>query len=434
MFSGGCASRSKRWSSWVCNMNPTTAILHYSAPPVVGGVEAVMDAHAHIFLQMGFPTTIIAGQGSPDALPSGCELALIPLLDTQHPDILAASAALEEGIVPEDFSALRQQLVQALAPLTSSFDNLIIHNVLTKHFNLPLTAAIIDLLDGGVISNCIAWHHDFTWTSPRSRSKVHAGYPWDLLRTYRPDVTHVTISEQRQKELAGLYHCDAEEIRVIYNGVDPREMFGLTNEGWELAQRLDLLAADVVMLMPVRVTRAKNIEYALDVVAALKEEGVAVKLLVTGPPDPHDEKSMAYFRSLQQMRDDLGLRAEMSFVFESGPDPEKPYLISLDVVADLYRISDIMFMPSLQEGFGMPVVEAGLLGLPVVASDTVPAAGEIGGEDVLLFTLDQPPQTLAKQLTPWLEADKRLRLARRMRQGFTWEAIFRNDIEPLLYG
>ena len=82
----------------------------------------------------------------------------------------------------------------------------------------------------------------------------------------------------------------------------------------------------------------------------------------------------------------------------------------------------------------MPVVEAGLLGLPVVASETVPAAGEIGGEDVLLFTLDQPPQTLAKQLTPWLEADKRLRLARRMRQGFTWEAIFRNDIEPLLYG
>jgi len=49
---------------------PTTAILHYTAPPVVGGVEAVIDAHARIFLQMGYPVSIIAGQGSKDALPA----------------------------------------------------------------------------------------------------------------------------------------------------------------------------------------------------------------------------------------------------------------------------------------------------------------------------------------------------------------------------
>ncbi len=73
-------------------------------------------------------------------------------------------------------------------------------------------------------------------------------------------------------------------------------MFGLTSSGWELTQRLDLLAADLIMLMPVRVTRAKNIEFALEVVAALKAEGLKVKLVLTGPPDPHDEKSMAYFQ------------------------------------------------------------------------------------------------------------------------------------------
>ncbi len=412
---------------------PTTAILHYTAPPVVGGVEAVMDAHARVFLQMGYPVSIIAGKGSAEALPSGCKLALIPELDSQHPDILAAGALLEQGQIPATFDSLVQKLQISLAPLVSRFDNLIVHNVFTKHFNLPLTVALFSLLDTGDIRNCIAWHHDFTWTSPRSRSKVHVGYPWELLRTYRPDVTHVTISQHRQIELAGLYSCPEKIVHVIYNGVDAAEMFGLSVEGRELVQRLELLTADLIMLMPVRVTRAKNIEYALEVAATLKAEGPKVKLLLTGPPDPHDDESMAYFRSLQRLRDDLGLHEEMHFVFESGPDADKPYLVSLDIVADLYRVADLLFMPSLQEGFGMPVLEAGLLGLPIVASETIPAAEEIGGKDVFRFSLDRPSENLAKQLLSWATDDPRLRLARRTRQGFTWEVIFRDEIEPLLH-
>jgi glycosyltransferase involved in cell wall biosynthesis len=124
----------------------------------------------------------------------------------------------------------------------------------------------------------------------------------------------------------------------------------------------------------------------------------------------------------------------MKFVFESGPIPEKSHIISLDVVADLYRVADLMFIPSHQEGFGMPVLEAGLLGVPVIASDAVPAAKEIGSEEVMRFKLDQPPQQLAQRLLTWVEADNRLRLARRTRQNYTWQAIFRRDIEPLLGG
>jgi mannosylglucosylglycerate synthase len=409
-------------------------MLHYSAPPVIGGVEAVIDAHARILLRMGYPVTVIAGRGLVDALPPGCEFFQIPELDSQHPDILAASANLEQGKVPDYFESLKQQLLVSLRPILSGFDNLIVHNVFTKHFNLPLTAALWSLLDTGAISNCIGWHHDFTWTSPRSRSKVHEGYPWDLLRTYRSDMIQVTISQQRKTELLGLYKCPEEAVQVIYNGVDAVQIFGLTAESAALVERLDLLAADLILLMPVRVTKAKNIEYAMELVAAMKRNGVKVKLVLTGPPDPHDKKSMAYFHSLQEMRDKLGIQNEMHFVYESGPESSESYLISLDVVFDLYRLADLMFMPSHQEGFGMPVLEAGLLAKPVVASDTVPAAEEIGGEDVLRFSLDDPPQDLAKELLTWVYGDNRLRLARRTRQAFTWKAIFQNEIEPLLKG
>lgn len=407
-------------------------MLHYTAPPVVGGVESVMDAHGSVFLQMDYPVTIIAGRGDVEALPSGSKLELIPEMDSQHPDILRASAILESGQVPDNFNALKESLKQQLMPLLAEIGNLIVHNIFTKHFNLPLTAALCELLDEGVIHNCIAWHHDFTWTSKRSRDRVHPGYPWDLLRTYREDVTHVTISEQRQATLVALYECSPKAIRVVYNGVSPVQILNLTKEGWALVQRLDLLGADLLLLMPVRVTRAKNIEYALQVIGELKREGWHVKLVLTGPPDPHDENSMIYFRSLQDMRDEMGLRANMQFVFESGPDPDEGYLIPLEVVADLYRLADLMFMPSHQEGFGMPVLEAGMVGLPVAASVYVPAAQEIGEGDLFLFDPEQDPRQLALELSAWISENEQLNLARRTRQNYTWQAIFRHNIEPLL--
>jgi mannosylglucosylglycerate synthase len=307
-----------------------------------------------------------------------------------------------------------------------------VHNVFTKHFNLPLTAALHRLLDEGAIGHCIAWCHDFTWTSPNSRSKVHPGYPWNLLRTRRPDTTYVVVSEQRRGELAALFECPPEEIHVVYNGVEPATLLGLSQEGSGLIERLGLWQSDLVLLMPVRVTHAKNIEYALRVVAALKARGCNPKLVLTGPPDPHDGESMAYFRSLQALRRELDVEAEMRFVFESGPDPERSFTIDERVVGDLYRVSDVMFMPSRREGFGMPVLEAGLVGVPVVCSGDVPAALEIGSGDVTRFDVDEGPASLAERILAWAAGNPTYHLRRRVRQTYTWQEIFRRDIQPLL--
>jgi glycosyltransferase involved in cell wall biosynthesis len=410
---------------------PTTALVHYSAPPVIGGVEVVMEAHARTFVEAGYPATVVAGTGEEAALPRGVALIRVPEMDSQFEAVLEMGEALEQGAVPAAFEEMTGRLVELLGPRLQAFDHVIVHNVFTKHFNLPLTAALFRLLDTGHLRHCIAWCHDFTWTSPSSRSKVHPGYPWDLLRIYRPEVTYVVVSQRRQAALAGLFECDEEEIRIIYNGVDAAALFGLSAEGRALVERLDLLKQDLVILMPVRVTRAKNIEYALHVAAALRERGCRLKLILTGPPDPHDAESMAYFRELQDLRGRLGVAEEMRFVFESGPREGEPYTIDAEVVADLFRVSDVTFMPSHREGFGMPVLEAGLLGIPVLCTE-VPAAEEIGRADVMVFDAGQDPGALADRILAWAEESQVQRLRRRVRQKYTWPEIFRRDIEPLL--
>jgi mannosylglucosylglycerate synthase len=195
---------------------------------------------------------------------------------------------------------------------------------------------------------------------------------------------------------------------------------------------MDLLSGDIILLMPLRVTRAKNIEMAEKVLAVLKQRGHEARLVVTGPPDPHSEDSMAYYQSLLELRANLGLEKQMKFVFDSGPDPSEHYEISQQVTADLVRVSDLVFMPSHREGFGMPVLEAGLIGVPVVTSDHVPAALEIGGRNVYLYNLQAAPEEIACLILNEAVNSRGARFRRQIRQEFTWDAIFRRKIEPYL--
>ena len=409
------------------------AIVHYTSPPVVGGVEAVILAHARVFLEYGSQVTVIAGRGDGQVLPEGTEYIQIPEMDGLHPDILRASECLEEGKVPENFEDLAANLERPLLETLAEQSHVIVHNVFTKHFNLALTAALVRLLNRGAIQRCIAWCHDFTWTSPNSRSKVFDGYPWDLLRTYRPDLKYVVVSRERQRQLAGLFGRLEEDIRVVYNGVSPQSLLGFSDEGGKLVEKLGLLTSDLNLLMPVRVTQAKNVELALEVASILKRKGVRLKIVLSGPPDPHDEESMNYFQELQALRRRLDVEEEMRFVYESGPEQGQGYSIDDQVVGDLYRASDLMFMPSRREGFGMPVLEAGLAGIPVF-STAVPGAVEIGGSEVFVFSPQDDPEDIVQAILEWTQNNKVYKMKRRVRQEYTWQAIFEREILPLLEG
>jgi glycosyltransferase involved in cell wall biosynthesis len=81
----------------------------------------------------------------------------------------------------------------------------------------------------------------------------------------------------------------------------------------------------------------------------------------------------------------------------------------------------------------MPVLEAGLVGVPLVCT-SIPAAEEIGGQDVTIFDATEDPARLAGQILAWAEQSPVHRLRRRVRQNYTWSAIFYRDIQPLLDG
>ncbi len=413
------------------NNSSKTAFIHYSAPPVIGGVEAVMSAHAKIFIENGYTVKIIAGRGNQTALPRGAEFTKIPLFDSQHQEVLNVNEELAEGCVSQSYKTLLDTIKIQLEKELVDIDNVVVHNIFSKHFNLALTEALITLYEEGKIPNLIAWCHDFSVRSENDKPDLHEGLPWDLLRTYYDDIKYIVVSRERQEILADIFGIAREKIEVIYNGFDPDQLLGISDESQQLIRHLGLGDASLIILMPIRITQAKNIEFALQVAEALQSFGCDFKVILTGPPDPHDPDNMAFFQRLKQMRKSLGVEENFRFLFDENPQSDEPYILDMNVVADLYRVCDMILMPSHREGFGMPVLEAGFVGKPVF-STRIPASVEIGREEIHEVALSRGSQKAAQQILDWASTDPVHQLRVRTRRSLTWQKIFSKQIQPLL--
>jgi mannosylglucosylglycerate synthase len=397
------------------------ALLHYSAPPVVGGVESILGEHARLMADAGHQVRIVAGRGK--QMDPRIPFIHLPMADSRHLTILSLKAELDDGRIPANFGEAVNSLTANLNEVLEDVEVLIVHNVCSLNKNLALTAAVRNLSKNVSV---ILWHHDLAWTTPRYRAELHDGYPWDLLRQAWDGVKQVTVSEMRQQELADLFQISREEIAVVPNGADVPAFHKLERQTHEYVKQLDLLSAAPFLLLPVRITPRKNIELALRVCANLLQHFPATKLVVTGPLGPHNPANVNYFEMLTALRKELNLEDVVHFLAaltdEYIPDA---------VISDFYHLADALFMPSLEEGFGIPILEAGLAGLPIFCSD-IPPLRSLSSSNATYFSPDADPMELANRIVNHLAFDPIFRMRVRVRREFSWERIYTRDIEPLL--
>ena len=400
------------------------AILHYSVPPIVGGVESVIVHHARLMSADGYSVRMIAARG--EAMNRQISLATIPLADSRHERVIQVKEQLDSGNVTADFESLRNELINELQTALSGADVLIAHNVCSLNKNLALTAALHQLHTSEKLPRLILWHHDLAWTTPRYLPELHDGYPWDLLRTDWGNTMHIVVSELRCVELADLMKINPASIHVIPNGVDAERFYKLESQTRLLLEQTHLLDAAPILLLPVRVTPRKNIELALHTLAELKKQIPQAALVVTGPLGPHNGNNIKYFEALTNLRKQLNLEGSAHFLAELNdaflPD---------EVIADFFRVADALFFPSREEGFGIPLIEAAFSHLPAFCAD-IPPLRELGLDDATFFSPDDDPAKIAGILAEYFQTSMPARLSMRVRASYRWEAIYRQHIKPLL--
>jgi glycosyltransferase involved in cell wall biosynthesis len=399
-------------------------LMHYSAPPIIGGVESVLGHHARLMAAAGHSVRILAARG--EAPSESIGFVRIPLADSIHPDVLEVKKELDAGRVPPGFHALTGRLADLLRKAAKGADVLIAHNVCSLNKNLALTEAIHRLYRENGFPRLILWHHDLAWTTPRYQPELYPGLPWDLLRNDWPGAVHVAISELRRRELSELSGITPETIRVVPDGIPTKEFLKLEPQTIRIVDQLGLLRAAPLLIMPVRITPRKNLELALSTLACLRDVFPFAGLLVTGPLGAHNPENKTYFEELLKLRRVLGLESFARFLAELATEP-----LPDSVIADFYRLADALFLPSREEGFGIPLLEAGLAHRPVFCAD-LPALRELGESSAFFFAPDEEPAKVAALVSDRLRNDPVFRMAVKTRREFDWDRIYRGRIEPLL--
>ena len=410
-------------------------MLHYSAAPVVGGVELVMQQHARLFAEDGYAVKVLAGKGGLEE--NGTEIVIHPLFDSSSPEILAVKKKLDQGLIPSAFLKIKDGLLIFLREQLSKSDVLIAHNICSLHKNLPLTAALHEFVQEEDAPPLIAWHHDLAWTNEQYHKELNDQWPWDLLKKpwLEQNQYHVAVSAMRQAEISRLFNLSKEKISVIPSGMEWKKFLNLGEQAGEIVHKFGLLDAEPLLLLPARITRRKNIELAIRLVSLMKNDFPAAALLVTGPPGPHNPGNTSYLEELMALRDDLGLGNGGQ---APGGNPRVIFLaehfqkfLPDEVIADLFRFADALLIPSSQEGFGIPILEAGLVGLPIFCSD-IPPFRETAGRLAIFFDIEKEPELIAEKIIKGLRKDARVKLKNHIKQDYTWENVFEKKIKPLI--
>ena len=404
-------------------MTLAVGLLHYTAPPVVGGVEAILGAHARMLAGSGHHVRVITGRGGP--LPTPIETVRVPLLDARSPRIRAVRAELDAGRVPPAFEDLVATLTGELERSLAGLDVLVAHNVCTMPLDLPATVALRRLVEDGTAPPLVAWTHDLASAAGPLGRGLHPGRPWDALTTAWPSTRMVAISDARRGELAAALGVPLATIAVVPNGIDRASFLGLHPATRRLVAGLALDGAGPVLLTPARITPRKNLELAIAVVARLRDGGNDARLIVTGAPDPHDPSTLAYLDGLRA----IAASSAPGAVHFVGTEPRGG--ASPRVTADLYRVADALLLPSRDEGFGLPLIEAAVCRLPVICAD-LPALREVAGREATYIDPDGDPGEIAALIRERLATDRSHRLSSRVRRRFDWSAIYERQIEPLL--
>lgn len=401
-------------------MRRRIALLHFSAEPAVGGVEKLIQAQVEGLLSLGHQVRLVVGSGQQ---PPGAELRIVEALCPHHPGILAAGTELSKADSGAPLkthpvtSSLAREIEWALADCTDCW----VHNALTITLNPFLTMALAQVADKTPYLRWVAWCEDLSATSAYAA-------PSDLTiesaaRDALREMVLVSISRHRAVELCRTLAISPTAVRVIRPPLDVARWLGLSEQTNRLAGQLQLHRFVPSALVPAKILPHKDLFRALDLADGLLARGCTPLVLFTGALSVHQPDLS------QSFLDDL--RRE---VLARSLDPW--VRVATDVIGDvlsprtvreLMMLTDLVFLSSREEGFGMPLLEAAALRAPVLCSD-IPTFREALGDAARYFASDATDVDLACAAAEIAEAP--WNRTRRRELGSTDR--FRVDLQSLL--
>lgn len=195
--------------------------------------------------------------------------------------------------------------------------------------------------------------------------------------------TVVAISEQTRADLETFFHIPAKNVQVIGQSCDAEfERLSLRHQPDTLAFPLPVgvdVPASGYLLSVGSLTPRKNWHNLLSALAVLKNQGTDIPLVAVGTG------GSIYAQRLRTQAKELGIT--VYWLDRHVPTQD---------LALLYRRASALVYPSVFEGFGIPILEALTIGIPVVTTRGG-CFEEVGGQ-AALYADTSFPEDLAAQI------------------------------------
>jgi glycosyltransferase involved in cell wall biosynthesis len=225
----------------------------------------------------------------------------------------------------------------------------------------------------------------------------------------------VTMTETGRDRVLALYGTDPAKVRVIPHGAAPA-LAAARPDRWQAVRPSRPGVLTWGLLGP-----GKGIEHAIDAIALLREEGVAVRYTVAGETHPkvRARSGEAYRRSLQDRAIRQGVLDLIRFSDRYLPPP---------ALARLVRSASTVLLPydSAEQVTSGVLIEAVAAGKPVVATRFPHAVELLSGGAGLLVDRRDPAAiaaALRRVLTERGQAALMSRHAAAIAPGLLWPAV-----------
>jgi len=423
------------------NKKQKIVLMHFSGPPMISGVDILIKDQARLFRHFGYKVDIIAGIAR--QFRKDIPVHIIRRINPKHPLVFRVRQELEKGIVSPVFKKLETSLYKSVKKYLweNHIGIVILHNVMTRHYNLALTSALAELIQDLPQIKFYAWVHNISCfddpyfgLNPKLK-KIH---PWKVLLTRQSNLTYLCISNYLKKNLLGSFGQDGiKKIYIIPNLHDIPKFLGLTPAMRAFYDLIDGRQSDLIACLPVRAVPRKNLELAVEIAREIVARGIKFKLILTANIDYKRVENLQYYNKIKNMVATYKLTGNIFFLEEYfqkyfttvQPKKPKPGI----PIPEVYLISDFLLMTSVIEEFGLPILEAGLMRCPIFASD-IPVFREIGTTNINYFSLSERPGKIAEFILAKMKSMPQAYFYRKVINKYSLHGMFRDAIIPLIEG
>ncbi|MDP3957240.1 MAG: glycosyltransferase family 1 protein [bacterium] len=216
-------------------------------------------------------------------------------------------------------------------------------------------------------------------------------------RSLKKSALIITPSQFTKSEIVKYYGVNQDKIAVVPNAVGENFLTNTKSSAEKaLAVRKKYHLPQHFIIAVGTLQPRKNIPFLIDAFASLRKRLPEMSLVLVGNRHAHHTDKQIERTIAEQ-------KLEETIIFPGFiEEGDLPAVISL---------ADVFVLPSLYEGFGIPLLEALCQGVPVAASD-IQSLKEVGGEAALYFDPESIANCEEKLYTLCTNEQQRIALIR----------------------